>query len=592
MRTRAFAGFSETNTSQFLERFRYTIVASNLLDEILEQTARSAKPEEDDLQALQKNVARPSEHVNLHGAVLVGVVAMLVVLPIAFLRNVHLTIFNLVCCLLMLGLLIAPCAVIWEQHVVQFQQAQVLNAATTMVSALCMYERSFASAFGLIQEVELLSRGYHFAAAPPPVSRLDDSKAARKCSALRGAMRKMLHEGDDLFLEKITALKTHIYEDDLEKYLDVYDLPRDACLNAAMTHVPDSDESESLTALRIAADRRALLRRCFLCMLLALSTDGTIRVASSLRRVSAAMADVGVQSEAHVSCLNGLLHDLSDFTSRPDAAAPARSSDRLKSQLRQIGSLSQGIRSIHAKMVLMREESQQVIEQSQDLIDLGPALLNQYESIGADLRSVMRDWEAGKQSLSANLERHDRRMSRNSIMSNGLLSPASSLGGSTAVSDRDGATGSHSSDGPADALRALTGRLHDALDADMDDQEQELIFEAVAMPRNRSGPVSTLSRAERIAKAAQDRTQQARVEQVRQSGANVIRELQSVINLRKGPSVKDSPAPSSVSVCSPRSSREVSASDVNMMMESNSEEAIRKRIAQSRRRTSCSLQSL
>ena len=54
-------------------------------------------------------------------------------------------------------------------------------------------------------------------------------------------------------------------------------------------------------------------------------------------------------------------------------------------------------------MQILREETNRSIEQSEDLTDLGPNLMAQYEAIGADLKELMQAWEAGKSSLQSNL---------------------------------------------------------------------------------------------------------------------------------------------------------------------------------------------
>lgn len=199
-------------------------------------------------------------------------------------------------------------------------------------------------------------------------------------------------------------------------------------------------------------------------------------------------------------------------------AASKLVSERLRGQVRKIGALSTGIRSLQAKMALLREESNKTIEESDDLTDLGPNLRAQYESIGEDLRHLTQAWETGKSALASNLDRHERRIS---LASSGLRSPVSSLGGLTAV-DEGG--------GPADALKALSGEMTPLSDrSSMGSPSDEEVFEAIAMPKQRS----SLTREERIAKVQEDRVRQAELREKRMSSTNMIRELQSVINLRQ-----------------------------------------------------------
>ncbi|EEQ29585.1 proliferating cell nuclear antigen [Microsporum canis CBS 113480] len=175
---------------------------------------------------------------------------------------------------------------------------------------------------------------------------------------------------------------------------------------------------------------------------------------------------------------------------------PNPNKDRYRAQLRRLNSLSQGIRGLHARMQLIREESDACLDRPGEDVDLSSTLLAQYEAIGAELRGILQEWEAGKSSMRANMETSDRYSSssrRTSSMIKSPSSPTFSIGGSTAV---DG--------GPADALRALNGEMEKSTnpDSNMDDEE---VFEAIAMPRTRS----SMTRVERIARMKEDRARQA-----------------------------------------------------------------------------------
>ena len=226
----------------------------------------------------------------------------------------------------------------------------------------------------------------------------------------------------------------------------------------------------------------------------------------------------------HTKNIMQCLSDLEDFAAPVTPKATSRmSSERLRGQVRKIGTLSTGIRSLQAKMLLLREESNRAIEDSEDLTDLGPSLMSQYDAIGADLKTLLHDWETGKVALASNIGRHERRIS---LASSGVRSPAS-LGGLTAVGEDSAWRG-----GPADALRALNGDEESSSDRSSiasPSPPDEEVFEAIAMPKQRS----SLSRDERIAKMREERDRQAELKEKRMSGASMIRELQSVINLRQ-----------------------------------------------------------
>jgi hypothetical protein len=209
--------------------------------------------------------------------------------------------------------------------------------------------------------------------------------------------------------------------------------------------------------------------------------------------------------------------------------SPNRDSSR--AQLRRLTALSQGIRALHAKMHVIREESNACPERDGDESDHKAILLAQYESIGADLRGLLQEWEAGKSALqsfndkSASLDRSSRRSSGFKLP----LSPTSSIGGATAV---DGS--------PSAALRALNGDIQPLDLPEMESNDEE-IFECVALPSRKR---VSLTREERIARVKEDRARQAAARERVDANTNMLRELETVIKLR--PPVNKNPRITSI----------------------------------------------
>jgi hypothetical protein len=181
-------------------------------------------------------------------------------------------------------------------------------------------------------------------------------------------------------------------------------------------------------------------------------------------------------------------------------------------------------------------------------------LIAQYDSVGDDLRSLVREWESGRASISGALsahrdprvgtsaaagasgagaaggdeQQHARRMSH--ISADELRSPTLSLDGSTAI-------GSGTSDGGSgttvngDTPRSSVD-LSSALAAERPpNSAEEEVFEAIAAPHRRI----SLTREERIAKVREERVRAALARERAQASTNMLRELESVINLRSRP---------------------------------------------------------
>lgn len=202
----------------------------------------------------------------------------------------------------------------------------------------------------------------------------------------------------------------------------------------------------------------------------------------------------------------------------PTNASPGK--DNLRAQFRKLNSLSQGIRALHAKMHVIREESDASLEGPGNESDLVAHLMAQYESIGADIRGLLQEWEAGKSALTSSLEKPtvaDRFSRSSSGGARSPLSPASSLGGATAVEGS-----------PADALKVLNGEGPSYLnpDIDMDDEE---VFEAVALPARKR---ASMTREERIARVKEDRARQAAARERADANTNMLKELETVIKFR------------------------------------------------------------
>lgn len=353
----------------------------------------------------------------------------------------------------------------------------------------------------------------------PPISRFEDGKGNRKCTRLRKCLQRAYAAVLPALSDAHTSLSALLNEEDLERFLDVYDIPHHAiqeALNPDLAQTEGEDDEESLKSLRLIGYQYTTLRRVVLCSLMSLEADGGKPDFPRWWAAIETMTSLSVTTATWAGKLNELIRETEQFTMpATPKLSPRPTNDRLRAQVRNITNVSSGIRSLQAKMALLREESNKAIEGSEDLTDLGPNLMSQYESIGADLKMLMQAWETGKASLANNIDKQERRIS---LASSGLRSPATSLGGLTAVDEG----------GPEDALRALMGETksnRSSLSA-----SDEEIFEGISLPRQRQR--STLTREERIAKMHEEREKQVEVRSKRESNTNMIRELQSVMTLR------------------------------------------------------------
>jgi hypothetical protein len=306
---------------------------------------------------------------------------------------------------------------------------------------------------------------------------------------------------------------------DLEKYYDIYDIT-DFDITDALQGFTESefDDPESLRTLKVAAARFHTIRKLFLCALLALEANGDD---SDSLRWSTAVEGLRVLNEVTKSSyekLKDILAESETFPSIPQSKMPlSPGRERWRSQLRKLDSLSSGIRGLHAKMALLREESDRSLNEAEDVSELGQDLMAQYESIGQDLRTLTQAWEEGRAALASGIDRNEKRLSSMSTM---LLSPTISLSGLTTVEES----------GPLEAFKALTGASPPPSSSSSGDAaEHEEVYEAVALP---SRPRSLLTRDERLVKMKEDRELRAEAKEKAEANRGMLRELEMVVNLR------------------------------------------------------------
>ncbi|KAL9125208.1 MAG: hypothetical protein Q9217_005547 [Psora testacea] len=318
-------------------------------------------------------------------------------------------------------------------------------------------------------------------------------------------------------------LQSYAMELDLEKYCDIYEISRTDMQDAEIIATADLAELETaytVQDLKLGMQKLHLVRKLLLCTLLALDADGS---QSDFPRWSAAIDVTESLSSLTlklVAQVDEVLSEEEDFPLPPTPKQPMTPGrERIRGQLRKISNLSQGVRSLQAKMRLLRDECDKALDEPDETSDSKERLIIQYDSIGTDLKELMHEWEQGRAALASARERHghSRSLSTNNRLSV-PLSPALSLGGATAVEGS-----------PQDALQALNAAPEPTLSRSSTSSSNwdEQVFEAVALPRQRS----TLTREERIAKMQEDRVRQATARERSQANTHMLKELETVIKL-------------------------------------------------------------
>ena len=338
------------------------------------------------------------------------------------------------------------------------------------------------------------------------------------------------------------TLKPLTVDIDLEKYYDIYEISQSDIQEGGepVAHeVQDEEDIDNLRNLKLRLQSLHLIRKLYLCSLLALHADGGKSDFMVWTTASDSMQSLTVETREITSRIDTILHEEEGRPPRKNSPqrrnlanhAPAFSTpptprlpltpgkERMRGQMRKLTSLSQGIRGLQAKMHLLRDDSERALDQSIDSFATGFNILEQYDSIGSDLKNLMQEWQDGRSALVTSLDKNEHRRSQSQSRLLAPASPTLSLGGLTAVEG-----------GSPDALIALNEypRSPRSRSSTANSSSGEEVFEAVGLPRQRS----LLTREERLAKMKEDRVRQALAKGKAEANGHMLKELETVIRLR------------------------------------------------------------
>ncbi|KAL8763100.1 MAG: hypothetical protein Q9184_000993 [Pyrenodesmia sp. 2 TL-2023] len=291
-------------------------------------------------------------------------------------------------------------------------------------------------------------------------------------------------------------MKVLAVEADLEKYYDIYEISQTEMLEVEglKDEGLSSLSEETLKSFRLCFQRLHLARKLFLCSLLALSADGGKTDFAKWSTATKVTSSLSLESSRAAQDVYEILGAEQEFSMPPTPQMPLTPGrERIRSQMRKLSSLSQGLRGIQARMHLLREDVDKLAGNSSHV---STTMASCYDSLGTELKDLLEEWQEGQANFKSSIDKSSNRLSLPVLARKTPGSPTMSLGGSTAVEES-----------PPDALRALNGygSCHRSSSSTATSSAGEEVFEAVALPRQKS----TLSRQERIAKMKEERVRQA-----------------------------------------------------------------------------------
>ncbi|EMR71690.1 putative proliferating cell nuclear antigen protein [Eutypa lata UCREL1] len=402
-------------------------------------------------------------------------------------------------------------------------QEQGLAEASRFITLSREFDGVNSAALNFIMEVELVSRGYRLSTPIPPISRLEHNGQNVKCLKLRNTLRTSLAEAIFKYYQVAFAIWGIAEQTELLQLQSQYQFTVADVVERFQHFSKDgAQDGEKLQSLKDSAFLLHDIRKVFLSGLLALHTAGNGADRVRFTAVSEAFKELnGVTSHAYSQVRNILAENDLALPKTPKGPQTPNH-DRWHHQLRRLNSMTMNIRSVQAKLHLLREESSLALNEADDISDLGPLFMAQYDSIGQDLDALMEAWRSGKSSLATGIDRNEKRLSS---MTLAMMSPASTMSGQT-IAEED------SEDGVDDALRKLTGEGSPSpVPAQPPKLIEPEIFEAISVQR----PRSMLSRDERLAKMREDRKSKELTKVKADAHRGMMRELQGVL-LKQKPS--------------------------------------------------------
>lgn len=527
---RSATSIQPISSEQILEQFRYIIVASQLLtDEAPPRPKDHLKPERD--QSL------------VHGAIATAALSFVAAWLVHWLRSRKHTIRSLSRIELSAYCFAAFCLgaailLFSRRQYSKYVQKSAADRLTRLVNDSHTFDSTANRTLRFIQEVECVARGYELSTPLPPVSRLEDKQAVKRCQGLRSELVKALTLLITLYVESHNILQSFVVQQDLQQYHDIYDISLVEYSEAIrIANESPEDAKSALKELRFALRLHAIARKVFLCDLLTLRTTRGWHRVRQWRSVLAIIREVEEETWARQQNIAAKLNeeeyglekeqhrmqvDTGPLVDSP-SSTPAPESQQLKLRMRRFEDVAHGIRALNAKIHVLREEISGLNAAKTDEVVILSALSKHYESLGTDIRALSYDWERGRNTMLLNVN-NDARPRRGSLSPNSPISPSPSLGGITVV---DG--------GPADALRLLNGgddRSSRSSDSTLYDEE---VFEAVVSkpaPRKRMSMVAGMTREEKIARLNEERRKRATMQEQADTTTNMLRELQMVIKHR------------------------------------------------------------
>ncbi|ETN43502.1 uncharacterized protein HMPREF1541_02661 [Cyphellophora europaea CBS 101466] len=523
--SRTARSVTDASGDRFLEKFRYSIVASQLLSEDPKSRQHTSVPPDTQAIPLSVRGAATTTLLSFATAWLLHWLLQRLQDPLSVTwTETWLYILSSAC-------VMALIVYVARRQYLKFVRQTSALFCSKLVSESQTFDESAGQAIRLIQEIEVVARGYEISSPLPPVSRLDGHYAELQCRELRRVVAKSLGTGITQFIHFHNELQPLTNVDDLGGYYHIYDLSPDDFTGAVgFANDLSTEAQESLKQLRFLFQLHTVARKFFLIDLMALRTKPSWSDVHQWRKVSRIASSLADDTQLASRQIEELINEDdvhsqygSDFVASPvrqDFVTPEK--QQSKAQVRRFEAVGNGIRALNAKARIGRDDITDLISNGAGDRVINATIAKHYEAIGSEIRTLLDEWEHGRPTMLLNVASGGRD-TRLSNVPRSPLSPSPSLGGMTMVEGG----------GPADALRLLNGESESEHGTDSGTMDEQ-VFEAIVKPqsRKRMSLGVNMTREEKMAKLQEERKKRATFQEQADNTTNMLRELQMVIKHR------------------------------------------------------------
>ncbi|KAG2182455.1 hypothetical protein INT43_007385 [Umbelopsis isabellina] len=378
----------------------------------------------------------------------------------------------------------------------------------------------------MIQEIELVSRGYRITKPLSPISRIEQNSKIRRCEETRKKLYILLSRAILKFDESIVALTPLVDDSTVLHLYDLYYAHSDVETYASYREPAIIDQHEdkfTLEHLKHTCLSMHLRRRQFLVHLLSLRAVNTsrkvpnhtyrrewVQIQQEIGNLAEEVENIALES---TDILNELLYKSTSDESQQERNTKHQS--ETNSFMRQLDALQLQLRTLQAKMFLCQEDAAKVRQDGDE--ESSEQLKQQFASMAKDLDLMMKEWEQGQQAL-------HQMLSPEEVQTITQPDHTMNKGSSANIDDvtNDGSIA-------IEKLNIIGSDEHfDQLPA----PSRAQVFETVAEMGPTNLPKSKLSRAERIRQVKEQREVEAKVRSEKADSQKMVHELKDVLGRR------------------------------------------------------------